>query len=250
MKKLREGSLMNQFKVIFFNVGGTLIQLKDTTLPALYAKNLSEIIGKRLFHETIYEAFQKAEEWTISRKSHSLFSDLDQRKYQNVFYGHLGITNRRTINKIEAQLAQQIEMEFILEKGAINLLKSLSEYDLGIISNWDESLIDILQELEIYDFFESITISGDVAISKPNIEIFKIALADFPKVKARETVYIGDDYHLDIIPAKQLKMMPILFDKGPSGLHGRPFYSNVDCIRIHTLKDIPTILHKISSKIS
>ena len=102
-------------------------------------------------------------------------------------------------------------MEFVLEKGAKIVLNQLkSRYKIGLISNWDESLLDILEDFRIADYFESITLSGDIGTSKPDLEIFKSALNDFPKVKPKETVYIGDNYQQDILPAFTMKMKPIL----------------------------------------
>lgn len=239
---------MVNFKVIFFNAGGTLIQLRDTTIPILYSKLLSRILEHYISSEDVYKAFRKADTWAVSRrKPGALFTDLDQRKYQNVFYGQLGINNRKEINKIERKVADLIEMDFILEKGAKELLRILKpRYKLGLISNWDESLSGILQDLGILAYFDSITISWDIGVSKPDIEIFRSALEDFPDVKPKESVYIGDDYLTDIIPAQQLNIFPILFDKGPSGMHGQPLQTEAKCIRIHELTELPKILNKHS----
>ena len=237
---------MVSIQIIFFNAGGTLIQLKGTTLPVFYSQLLSRILERPVSSEEIFQAFRKAETWVLSRRvPGALFTDLDQRKYQNAFYSQLGIINRKEINHIERQIAEQLELDFILEKGAKTLLRLLKpKYRLGLISNWDDSLIDILQNLGILDYFGSITLSGDIGVSKPDEKIFKSALADFPEVKPRETVYIGDEYLTDIIPAQQLKIFAILFDKGPSGMHGRPFQTNAKCIRIQELMELPNILEK------
>lgn len=237
---------MTDFQVIFFNAGGTLIQLKNTTLPILYSQLMSRILKKSFSPEEIFLAFRKAEAWVLSRRiPGALFSDLDQRKYQNIFYGQLGIFNRKKINWIEKQIAGKLEMDYVLEKGTKTLLRFLKQkYQLGLISNWDDSLIDILQNLGILDYFDSITLSGDIGISKPDAAIFKSALDDFPEVKPKQTVYIGDEYLNDVVPAQKLKMVAILFDKGPSGMHGRPFQTAVKCSRIKELNQLPEILNK------
>ncbi|MFX1282652.1 MAG: HAD family hydrolase [Promethearchaeota archaeon] len=236
---------MTNFNVIFFNAGGTLIQLKNTTIPILYSEFLSRK-GKQVSPEEVYQAFRKAESWILSRKRPgALFTDLDQRKYQNVFYNQLGIRKRNQINQIEKLIAENLELKFSLEKDALRILRYLkSSYQLGIISNWDESLIEILDDLAILDYFDSITFSGEVGVNKPDLEIFRSALEEFPNVKPKETAYIGDDYITDIIPAQKLKMFAILFDKGPSGMHGRPFQTDVKCTIIRELAELPEILNK------
>jgi putative hydrolase of the HAD superfamily len=125
------------------------------------------------------------------------------------------------------------------------LLDELEEdYRLGIISNWSMELYELLENLSIQEYFESITISGEYGLSKPSLEIFKSGMADFPKVKPKEMVYVGDDVNLDILPAQQLNMFPILYDKGPSGMHGWPKRPDTNCIRVEMLKDIPKVLKK------
>ncbi|MHA2292026.1 MAG: HAD-IA family hydrolase [Candidatus Hodarchaeales archaeon] len=239
---------MVRIQVIFLNAGGTLLQLKGTTLPILYSQLISQLIGKHISSDIVYQGFRKAEEWTLSRKSPgTLFSDLDKRKYQNAFYNQIGVTSRKQINLIEREIADQLELEFVLEKGAKLVLNKLkSKYKIGLISNWDESLIDHLEDLGILDYFESITLSGEIEISKPDLGIFKSALNDFPKVKPKETVYIGDDYQQDILPALIMKMKPILFDKGPSGMHGRPFQPEVKCIKIRELIESLDVIKKLN----
>ncbi|MHA2306342.1 MAG: HAD family hydrolase [Candidatus Hodarchaeales archaeon] len=236
---------MVKIKTVFFNAGGTLLQLKNNNLPRLYSRYLSRILSKNISSEIIYQAFRKAEEWSFSRKDWSLFTDLDQRKYQNAFYNHIGITNRKEINHIEYELSEKLEMKFILEEGAKRLLRELKpKFNIGLISNWDDSLFEILEELEILDFFDSIAISGDVGFSKPGPEIFKSALRDFPDVKTKESVYIGDEYLIDIVPARKLKLITVFFDKGPSGMHGHPFQQSVPGIRITSLTELPGIIQQ------
>jgi len=171
---------MPQIKVIFFNMGGTLLQLKDTTIPQLYSKHLSTILEQKISPEHVFKAFRKAESWALSRKNfYYLFSDLDQRKYQNAFYNELGIKGRSQINKIELALADLVNLEFQVEKGAKSTLQKLrKEYSIGLISNWDIDLYEILDSFDLRKFFDSITISGEFGISKPSLEIFKSGLAD------------------------------------------------------------------------
>ena len=140
---------MALFKVIFFNAGGTLIQLRNSTIPKLYSKHLTKILDRTITPEQVFSAFRKAENWAISRKNHYyLFSDTDQRKYQNAFYNELGIKSRSNINLIESELAERIEFHFQLEPGAKELLQELKKnYQIGLISNWGMDLYEILESL-------------------------------------------------------------------------------------------------------
>jgi putative hydrolase of the HAD superfamily len=48
--------------------------------------------------------------------------------------------------------------------------------ELGIISNFDSRIYTVLQSLELRDFFQSITISTQAGVAKPEPKIFAIAL--------------------------------------------------------------------------
>ncbi len=48
--------------------------------------------------------------------------------------------------------------------------------ELGIISNFDSRIYSVLQDLELRNFFSSITISTQVGVAKPDPKIFAIAL--------------------------------------------------------------------------
>ncbi|MHA1228401.1 MAG: hypothetical protein ACTSPV_16840, partial [Candidatus Hodarchaeales archaeon] len=85
---------MKRVNVVFFNAGGTLLQLRNTNLPKYYSGLLSSIIGKEVSASQVYTAFRNADNWVLSQNKLSLFSDLDQRKYQSIFYGTLGIKGR------------------------------------------------------------------------------------------------------------------------------------------------------------
>jgi len=69
---------------------------------------------------------------------------------------------------------------------------------LGIISNFDTRLNQVLNHLNLADYFDTITISSVAGFAKPDQNIFKLALKkhDFP---AQQTLHIGDsiieDYH-------------------------------------------------------
>jgi putative hydrolase of the HAD superfamily len=73
--------------------------------------------------------------------------------------------------------------------------------ELGILSNFDSRLYSVLQALELADFFQSVTISTQVGIAKPDPEIFAIGLHkhDCPSEAAW---HVGDSIAEDYQGAK------------------------------------------------
>lgn len=92
-----------------------------------------------------------------------------------------------------------------LYKNVKKFLKNLKiEYDLYLLSNAQRIfIINELKYLQIFDEFKDIVISSDLGIKKPNLDFFKYIL-DKNKLKADETIMVGNDYLCDILSAKQL----------------------------------------------
>lgn len=85
-------------------------------------------------------------------------------------------------------------------------------YTLGIISNWEPNLREILDFLEISRYFDLIIVSSDVGIEKPDLQIFGIALEKVGGQKC-ESAYIGDSLSNDVTAAQAVGMIGILLDR-------------------------------------
>lgn len=89
--------------------------------------------------------------------------------------------------------------------GAESLLRILYSrgFSLGVISNFDPRLYDILQSVGISNYFDFIITSYECGYSKPDDKIFKVALKRCPQhPKANESLHIGDDLINDYKGAK------------------------------------------------
>ena len=107
-----------------------------------------------------------------------------------------------------------------LAAGAVELLAQLKEagYILGVISNRSQPFHDVLEQLEIADWFDLTLAAGDIGYWKPNAAIFHHARSYFTDLAAAECLYVGDNYFADGLGAKKAGMMPVIFD--PEGLYG------------------------------
>jgi putative hydrolase of the HAD superfamily len=84
--------------------------------------------------------------------------------------------------------------------------------ELGIISNFDSRIYQVLAELGLEYFFRSITISSQTGAAKPDREIFQIALQkhDCPPAQAW---HIGDSKKEDYQGAKALGIEAFLIKR-------------------------------------
>ena len=108
------------------------------------------------------------------------------------------------------------------------------ELKLGLISNFEDWLEQLLETLEIGQFFEVSVISGIEGVEKPNTRIFEIALAR-AGVEPAHAVYVGDNPIFDAEPAQRAGMIPVVIDRGDR-------HPDSGFLRITSLEDLPEAL--------
>ena len=112
------------------------------------------------------------------------------------------------------------EDEF-LYPNARNILERLHKrFKLGIIANQVLGTAQRLKEFGIISCFDLITASAEEGVSKPNLEIFEIALQR-AGCKPTNAIMVGDRLDNDIIPAQQIGMTTIWVRQGWGGM-GNP----------------------------
>ena len=120
-----------------------------------------------------------------------------------------------------------------IRPGTREALLSLGQrYRMGVISNADGKIADVLTHCGIADCFETITDSGIVGKEKPHPAIFEVALKSLA-VKASESLYIGDVYSIDYVGATGVGMRAVLFDvSGAYKNFGPPAVESLDQLEV------------------
>jgi putative hydrolase of the HAD superfamily len=123
-----------------------------------------------------------------------------------------------------------------LHPDALPVLRRLRGTGLtvGLISNFEDWLEQLLEVLKVQDFFDVTVISGIEGVEKPDAEIFRIALERAGAAPER-SVYVGDNPVFDTDAARAVGMIPVLIDR--AGRH-----PDADAIRITSLEDLPGAL--------
>jgi putative hydrolase of the HAD superfamily len=83
---------------------------------------------------------------------------------------------------------------------------------LGVISNWDPSAKPILKACGLLDKFEAVVISSEVGVSKPQEQIFRIAL-NLAGAEAEDCLYVGDNYYDDAVGAEAVGMRSLIVNR-------------------------------------
>jgi HAD superfamily hydrolase (TIGR01549 family) len=111
-----------------------------------------------------------------------------------------------------------------LYKGVPYVLKQLKDrYHLGVIANQSLGTEQRLCAFGIRDYFDVIVSSAEAGVSKPDPEIFKMALK-YAKCAPEEAYMVGDRLDNDIEPAANIGMKTIWVRQGTFS------YGNVDLI--------------------
>ena len=86
-------------------------------------------------------------------------------------------------------------------------------YRLGVLSNFDSRLIDVLANLGIGEFFESVVFSWCAGFAKPDTRIFHHAL-HVMRVPAKSALHVGDSIEEDYRGASRAGIQALLLDRG------------------------------------
>ncbi len=93
-------------------------------------------------------------------------------------------------------------------------------YRLGIVSNFYGNLCVIIDEVGLSPVFDVVLDSGRLGLRKPDPAFFRLALARLG-IPAHETLFVGDSYPRDMVPAVGVGMRTIwlqgTYDYVPEG---------------------------------
>ena len=180
---------MSEIRWIFFDIGGTLVD---------------ESAQEAHIVHTIQRCFS---DFGISYSEDDIFSAmrLASENYQSPVKAAIRLLSENEAqSKLIASQARYLHNLEILYSDTLAVLLALSEkYKLGIIANQAAGAVARLEGHGLRQFFSVFALSGELGISKPDTELFSIALKD-AGCAARNAAYVGDRLDNDIFPAKSL----------------------------------------------
>ena len=130
---------------------------------------------------------------------------------------HLNLTSE-DITEIANKIASAWQKHIRLDAEALHVLQTLQRSKkLALISNFDHPphVHSVLSELGLTHFFDSVVISAEVGVKKPNPRIFDSALEQ-TGMKPEKVVYVGDTED-DMEAARAAGIVPILIQRENEG---------------------------------
>jgi putative hydrolase of the HAD superfamily len=206
------------FAAVFFDAGETLVH-PHPTFPDLFVEILRRE-GHDVSPETVRErshvvfdrfrsAAQANELWTTSpERSRRFWHDV-----YAIFLRELQIPDANGL--IDVVYAEFTDLaNYRLFDDVPPVLDRLREAGLvlGVVSNFEEWLERLLEELGVRRYFQVSVISGVEGFEKPDPRIFQLAMAR-ADVTPERSVYVGDNPEFDVDPALALGMFPVLIDR-------------------------------------
>ena len=194
-------------KALFFDVGNTLLfPHHREMLHPLHERGVfpSEDLLQEIERQT-------KREFDSLLESHSAVDH----GFWHIYYSHLleqlGRPDEATCQDLVSRTRISANWCDIRPGTREALLRLAEKYRLGVISNADGKIAEVLGRSGIADCFETITDSGIVGAEKPHPAIFEAAL-DSLGVVPQESLYTGDVYSVDYVGATRFGMQGVLFD--------------------------------------
>ncbi len=189
---------------IWFDLGYTLLYLKRETT---YQKTLAEA-GFHITIDELKKHFHMMDKYFMREFPGALGA-----RREVVMPWYLGALNYQMgivadVSELEMRWAEMQETTprywraFPHVEGLLQNLRK-DGYRLGVISNWDHTARNILEENGLSGYFDDIIISSEVGVSKPDSMIFRLAFEQ-AGVLPEECLYIGDNYYDDGVGSEKV----------------------------------------------
>ena len=198
-------------KAVLFDATGTLIELRDPVAPS-YAR-FARAHGVDLPPRRIEEAWKRV----VSGRELRCFPDArpeDVPGLERAWWHEVVSATFRAADPsivfpdFDAFFGDLFEWYATAEAwrarpGVVTTLTRLRETGLrlGIVSDFDYRLTDVLESLGIAGLFDAVVLAGAVGATKPDARLFAAALTAMG-LSERDAVYVGDDPARDLAGAE------------------------------------------------
>lgn len=207
-----------RFRAVLFDAGETLVH-PSPSFPELFSRIVRDAGHERDPDDvleasaTVLRRFSEASRdgdlWTLSPEA--------SRRFWLGVYGRmlesLGLPSadglRETLYEGFTDLGNYAMFDDVAET-----LDGLAEagVTLGIVSNFEAWLEDLLAALGVRGRFPVRVISGIEGIEKPDPRIYRLAL-ERAGASPGEVAFVGDNPEFDVVPPAVLGMYPVLIDR-------------------------------------
>lgn len=229
------GEKSDEVAGILFDFGGTLDSDGEHWLDRFYT--LYEKAQLRVPAQEIKRAFYEAEDRC---KGNPKVIDLGLRPlmeyHVHVQFESLDLKAAGTEKSMARSFCSRSER--FLKRNALLLNALKRRYRLGVVSNFYGNVAVLCREAGLAEFLHVILDSVALGVEKPDHRIFLTALSRL-NLPASRVVFVGDSYHRDIVPARELGMKTVWLP-GPNPR--TPVHAGRADARISSLSELSRVM--------
>jgi putative hydrolase of the HAD superfamily len=165
----------------------------------------------------------------------------DSRTFWGYLYrrllGELGLVDESLVTTLYETFSSAAS--YRLYEDALPALRALQDAGrrVGLVSNFEGWLEEMLVELEVGHLFDVKVISGVEGVEKPDPRIYRLALQR-AGVDAQAAIHVGDSPALDIEPSLSVGMNAVLLDRFDR-------YPQHEAAKIRSLEELPSLVAKL-----
>jgi len=212
----------------FFDLVGTLV---EESAAALRTENGYYGIQVKAIHGSL-EKDGLSVEWSSFRNQYEKIrikqrkrSERTLREYDvckrvadtlRFFRYHIPSTSDIIRRAVDAYMKLYID-SLKISQSTYDVLGTLAaRYELGLVTNFAHSpgAYQAMNRFALKPFFKAVVVSGEIGWKKPSERIFAVALHKL-SVPPEKAIFIGDDYEVDIVGAKNAGIRTVFLCKEP-----------------------------------
>lgn len=194
---------------VLFDLDNTLLLKSPGITEKIF--ELASAVSPEVKMETVEEAYAASELWQgeqIKKENETGVRMNDEEYFENVLavYRKFLPLGEELSSQLFSILSGKYDMEYQLMPHAEEVLRELKNrgLPLGIVSNNHVKIRQVLTDLDIAGYFDSIIISEEVNLFKPDPEILELACREIG-VPCGGGIYVGD-HPFDILCAHSAGM--------------------------------------------
>jgi putative hydrolase of the HAD superfamily len=237
-------------EIVFFDAGETLLR-PHPSFPELFAETARRAGGEvtveavaeaqsRLAPHLFDLAAEEGADEPLRYEGSSLSAEGSRRFWTHLYerlLAELGLADDGLATRLFEVFSDSSSYKLFDDvPGTLEQIKGAG-YRLGLISNFESWLDEMLVELEVGHHFDPAIISGVVGVEKPDVRIYELALQR-AGVAPENAVHVGDSPGMDVEPATEVGMHAVLLDR-LNRYAGSPGH------RVASLEELPQVVSKL-----
>ena len=205
-------------KAVFFDLDGTLCD--SDTAWSLAQRETFQLFREQypdVLEETLTEAWRTVHQELFQQLDAGKCSMADVRdvRFQCLFQ-KLGLPIDKVMEGLSGFFCSRYLTSLRLYDD-VTVLEELHAYHVGIITNGahdehTDSQLSKVRHLGLSERIRSLTISGEIGVRKPKVEIFQVA-CERAGVSPKEAMLVGDTIENDIVGANRAGMTSVFIDR-------------------------------------